>query len=148
MTRISGTGASSGRSLAATGMPRSGGTGAGGFVMPVSGGGTLGEPASAKADAAAPTQGLSAMLAVQETALAGVSVAQPRDRQARRRAQDLLSALAGLQRSLLGAGDAAMQHEALRALLQDMPVAADPALAAIVGAIALRAEVELARIGD
>ena len=67
------------------------------------------------------------------------------DREARRHGQDLLTALAELQRALLsGAGDvAAMQH--LADLASAVPRAADRRLAAMLSAIVVRVRVELAR---
>jgi hypothetical protein len=58
----------------------------------------------------------------------------------------LLHALAGLQHAVLGAGGAGARA-ALAALAQDLPRAADPALDAVLQAIAQRAAVELARGG-
>ena len=70
-----------------------------------------------------------------------------RDRQARQHGHALLQALAALQHALLqGAGEAeSVRH--LAQLVADAPPAADPALAAILQGIALRAQVELARRG-
>ncbi len=69
-----------------------------------------------------------------------------RDREARRRGGAALQALAALQRALL-AGEA--DPEALRALAASCegPEASDPALAATLRAVSLRARVELARRG-
>jgi len=98
-----------------------------------------------------PTQGLAALLAMQETTLGGVDeAARRRDQAARQRGHDLLGALGRLQRALLGAeGVDAPGLGASRAAMQDLldglPDAADPVLAGIVQAIALRARVELAR---
>lgn len=83
--------------------------------------------------------GTSAMLALQE-----LPDPQVADREARRRGQDLLEALAALQRALLGAGGA--DADALARLADDIPQAADPALRAAVAAIALRARIEAARL--
>jgi hypothetical protein len=66
------------------------------------------------------------------------------DREARRRGQDILAALAALQRALLGAGP--LDPETLARLAQDVPVAADPALRAAVAALVLRARIEGARL--
>jgi hypothetical protein len=89
---------------------------------------------------AAPAAGLTSMLALQE--LGGET---PEDREARRHGQDLLAALADLQRALLGGCDneAALQH--LAELAASVPLASDRRLAAMVSAINVRVQVELAR---
>lgn len=83
---------------------------------------------------------LDGLLALQETMDAEVT-----DREARRHGQAMLAALAALQRALLADGgqDEALAH--LAGLAATTPLAADPALRAAVGAIALRAQVELAK---
>ena len=83
--------------------------------------------------------GLAGMLALQE-----LPDGDPRDREARRRGQDLLAALAEMQRAMLGmaGGDAA----GLERLAANVPVAGDPVLREVVAAIALRARVEAARL--
>jgi hypothetical protein len=83
---------------------------------------------------------------MQETALdeAGASPRR-RDQAARRHGRDLLAALTGLQRTLLGHADGGASRASLQALLDDLPSAADPGLAAVLRAIALRAHLELAR---
>jgi hypothetical protein len=95
--------------------------------------------------AAAAVSGLAALIALQEAEAAAL-----RDREARRRGQALLAELAAVQRALLtsvtGQPDRASLHR-LAALADQVPEAADPALAALVGAIAVRARVELARHG-
>ena len=105
---------------------------------------------SAEADhtsASAPARGLASMLAVQETAIGAVSEQRRRrDQAARRRGQELLGALAELQRAMLGSSGVTVSRAAMQALLDGVPVAADPALAGVVQAIALRAQVELARV--
>ena len=53
-----------------------------------------------------------------------------RDRRARRHGRLLLAELAALQRELLSGGDASLQH--LAELAEAVPVAADPALAAVM----------------
>jgi hypothetical protein len=87
---------------------------------------------------------LGAMLTLQETGAGSV-----RDREARRRGQGLLAALAALQRDLLGGGGgedpAALQR--LADLAAAVPDAEDRRLGAVLGAIVLRARVELARRG-
>ena len=68
-----------------------------------------------------------------------------RDRDSRHRSRDLLRLLTDLQRAMLGgpAGDATLRL--LASALTDMPEAADPGLAAIADAVALRARIELFR---
>jgi hypothetical protein len=93
--------------------------------------------------------GLGSMLAMQEVESGAV-----RDREARRRGQDMLAALASLQRSLLdfgsdtgpttGAGSGSALRQ-LAALAGQVPQAADPALREAVAAVTLRVRVELAR---
>jgi hypothetical protein len=109
------------------------------------------EPAGASGTAAAalPARGLDALLALQETA-ASTGDPATRDREARRHGRDLLEELAALQRALLSgaagdAGDPALGR--LGALLQSMPAATDPGLAAVLRAVSLRARLELARRG-
>jgi len=107
--------------------------GAAGFALPA------GRP-----PAAVPALPLAGLLAVQEEA-----VEPPADRAARRRGRALLAELSGLQRDLLGAGVDGARLVRLRALAAEVPPAAtDPALAAALAAIVLRARVELARFGD
>ena len=114
-----------------------------GFVVPGSS-----TPASAgpdRADSSGPAARVSsvALLALQEEA---VAVASPEvaDREARRHGRALLEALAELQRALLANHDGqALQR--LLVLVDQEPQAADPVLARLVGAIRLRARIELAR---
>jgi hypothetical protein len=85
---------------------------------------------------------LDGILALQEQVADAI-----RDRQARQHGHTLLQALAALQHALLyGAGESeSLRHLAL--LLAEAPPASDPALAAILQGITLRAQVELARRG-
>jgi hypothetical protein len=69
------------------------------------------------------------------------------DREARRRGRVVLAGLAALQRALLDGGDLAGTVERLARLIEEMPEAAEPRLAALLGSIVLRARVELARLG-
>jgi Class II flagellar assembly regulator len=89
---------------------------------------------------AAPPAGLASMLTLQE---AGGDAAE--DREARRHGQDLLAALAALQRALLIGNDDAATLEQLAELAASVPRATDRRLAAIVSAIIVRVQVELAR---
>jgi hypothetical protein len=81
------------------------------------------------------------LIALQETMLAA-----ERDREARARADRMLEELAELQRGILGGRLSAARLRELAALADQPGVAADGRLAEIVGAITLRARVELARL--
>ena len=83
---------------------------------------------------------LASMLALQEF---GGDAAT--DREARRRGEDMLSALIELQRALLGGVGTGETMQRLADLAASVPRAADPHLAAMVSAIILRVKVELAR---
>ena len=71
--------------------------------------------------------------------------APTRDRRARQHGRALLDALARLQLSLLGSDSDSNTLRDLAALAESCPEAADPALTDALGAIVLRAHVELAR---
>ena len=86
-----------------------------------------------------------ALLALQEGAVAGAG-SEVADREARRHGRALLEALAELQRALLSDGGG-QALERLLALVELEPQAGDPALARLIGAIRLRARIELARAG-
>jgi hypothetical protein len=108
--------------------------GAGGFSVEV--------PAQ-RASATPPASGvlaLDGMLALQE---AGAEIVQ--DREARRHGQALLKGLAALQHALLAGENQAAALQTLAALAANCPQAAHPGLAGVVQALALRAQVELAR---
>jgi len=94
--------------------------------------------------AAAPTAAppLDSMLALQEQA---ADVTQ--ERQARQHGHALLQALAALQTALLAGRAERESLEQLATLTAACPAAADPALAAIIQGLSLRAQVELARHG-
>nr|WP_321984402.1 flagellar assembly protein FliX [uncultured Lichenicoccus sp.] len=87
-----------------------------------------------------------AMLALQEAGAAWSPAGRPGDRQARQRGRDLLAALAGLQRALLGDADPAESLSRLHDLLADVPNPEDPQLGQILGAIRLRAGIEAIRL--
>lgn len=101
------------------------------------------QPASAAvrapAGAVAPAA-LLGLLAVQEA-----EGDAARDRNARKRGKQMLDELARLQRALLSGRLDPSSLRALAALAGDPADAADPATAAIVRAVAVRARVELAR---
>ena len=113
--------------------------GVSGFLPPaesgadVAGGAAMGSPAPVALDS---------LLALQQ-----VDEPTERDRAARRHGQALLGALGRLQRLLLEDVDQAATLEQIRALAEATPVAADPALAAAVDMVVLRARIELARRG-
>jgi hypothetical protein len=102
-------------------------------------------PASGGAEAA-PAQGAAAPQGVALLALQEAAPAAERDARARRRGQALLKELSALQAGLLAGRVDPARLRALAALSGGDP-AADPALAAILAAISLRARVELARLG-
>jgi len=107
-----------------------------GFSVPLQSAAT--GPAMAASEASAPA--LASMLTLQE--LGGETI---QDREARRHGQDMLGALAELQRSLLAAdGDPAVLTR-LAELAAAVPRATDRRLAAMVSAIVVRVRVELAR---
>ncbi len=110
------------------------GPGATGFSVSAS---TVGEPAGVSAPAA-----LDGLLLLQE-----VEDAPARDRRARKHGRAMLDALARLQLALLGGDADAEAVRCLSALARQPADAADPALREMLGAIALRAGIELARRG-
>jgi hypothetical protein len=81
------------------------------------------------------------LIALQETIAAG-----DRDREAQGRADAMLDELAALQRAMLGGGISPARLAALAALADQPGLAADRRLAEVVGAVSLRAKVELARL--
>jgi hypothetical protein len=94
--------------------------------------------ATTVAESSAPT--LASMLTLQE--LGGETV---QDREARRHGQDMLAALADLQRSLLSPDGDPSVLARLAELAESVPRATDRRLAAMVSAIMVRVRVELAR---
>jgi hypothetical protein len=98
-------------------------------------------PPEAAAGASAPADVvLGGMLALQEAESGTV-----RDREARRRGEEILAALSRLQRALLdGRRDIAALTQ-LADLAREVPAAADPALRQAVADVVLRARVELSR---
>ncbi len=100
-----------------------------------------GSAPSARVELAAPVAGANPML------LHGLLVADAarRDRESRQRSRDLLRLLGELQRAMLGSTTGAATLRQLASSLADIPEAADPALAAIASAVALRARIELVR---
>ena len=143
--------------LGVTGPGRIGGTG----VTATSGSRMTGaafqvaeEPSSA-AEAPVPLADIAPLPDIASVSLGAMLAAEAldrgpaRDRAARRHGQAVLAGLTALQRALLEDGDqdgTASLHR-LAALIADMPQADDPQLAALLDTIALRARVELARLG-
>lgn len=110
--------------------------GAGGF--------SLGTAPDASAPAGA--QGVAGPSAVGLLALQETAPAAERDARARRRGEAILRELAALQLDLLSGRIDPARLQALAGLAEG-EAAADPVLAESVAAIALRARIELARLG-
>jgi Class II flagellar assembly regulator len=110
--------------------------GASGFSVPLQTANT--GATTAAVDASAPA--LATMLSLQELGSETV-----RDREAKRRGQDLLAALADLQRLILSAESDGAALRRLADLVAAVPLGTDRRLNAIVSAIVVRARVELAR---
>src|ERR1700728_583176 len=121
------------RAAGAPGMPQAGS----GFQVPAEGGSRAADAARPLAEAPAVSLGL--MMAAEE-----LDRDATRDRAARRHGLVMLGGLTALQRALLEGGDTAVSLERLAALLEDMPSAVEPRLAALLDTIALRVKVELA----
>ena len=68
-----------------------------------------------------------------------------RDRAARNRAREMMIELAALQRDVLRGRLSAANLKQLARLAEELPVAAAPALRAVLAGVVLRARVELAR---
>lgn len=103
-------------------------------------------PAAGEAAVAGPAT-LHGLLALQEAA-GEAPAAEAQDRAARRQGEAAMRDLTALQVALLSGRPAAAAHLAALAsagLASAGPQAADPGLAAVLGAIRLRAAVELAR---
>ena len=98
------------------------------------------QPAGGPGEAA----GLSALLGLQEHQALIDAEPRERDRRARRQGLAMLAALTDLQICLAG-GDSGAVLDRLAILAGTMPAAADPVLAHVLAAIALRARVEIAR---
>ena len=96
--------------------------------------------AQAGAAGAPAATSLSSMLTLQE---AGGETVE--DREARRHGNDMLAALAELQRALLGGDGDGVARQRLGDLADAVRHATDPRLAAMISAIVLRVRVELAR---
>ena len=127
-----------GRIAGARGAGAARGTGrrSGGFQVQAEAGTGITE-AAATAEVAAPGLGL---LALQES-----GAAAERDAAARRRAQDILEELSGLQCDLLAGDGCDPDRLARLAALDSGEDGADPGLREVVQAVVLRARIELAR---
>jgi len=101
---------------------------------------------AAEAAEAAPLSGPHAvLLALQDQSQPTEGPAE-RDARARRDAEEVLNDLAELQHGLLSGRIGLAGLEALSVRLSRLSDAADPGLAALVGQVALRARIELARL--
>lgn len=109
-------------------------------------GGTFRLGGAAAGGGAAPAQAVAAPQGVALLALQESAPAAERDARARRQGQALIEELAALQAGLLAGRLDPARLRAMAALCAGEE-AADPALAAAIGAIRLRARVELARLG-
>jgi hypothetical protein len=110
---------------------------ASGFAVPP---GRADSAAGTAAAAEATEVTLGGMLALQEAETESV-----RDRESRRRGQEMLAELLRLQRALLAGPPDRGALQRLAALAADLPDAANPALRQAVAEVALRARIELAR---
>lgn len=110
----------------------------GGFALP-----SDGADSAASVTGAAPPPVLGALLAVQDQAAA--PPAEPPAARARHQAAAALDELRGLQLELLRGGQDLARLERLAHLAESGPEGLDPALAALLAEIRLRARVELAR---
>lgn len=117
------------------------GKSAGGFALPSTGSAAAAGPAAQTAAASGVT-GMSALMALQ-----GVEDATERRRRAIRRGGGLLDRLDELKLALLsGESGAAALEKLSRAVREDRPTDAEPALSALLDQIDLRAAVELAKV--
>ena len=101
-----------------------------------------GQPMRPANISATPPLGLDGMLALQ-----GVDDPLARDNAARKRGKAMIAALSDLQRAMLAQDDPSLTLRSLSELAADHPDAADPALAAVLRSVVLRARVEVAK-GD
>jgi hypothetical protein len=114
-----------------------------GFMMPA----MAAQEASGRARNASPIIDTRTMLALQEqVGREADRPAETADREARRHGQDILEALAALQKDLLRDGVPTDGLSRLTALTTMIPAAHDPALARILAAIRLRARLEIVRM--
>ncbi len=111
--------------------PAGGARGTAGFVVPDTDARVGWIPASGALDG---------LLGLQET------MGNPnRDAPARQQADALLTELAALQRLLLAGGDPSAVLQRLDGMLGAMPTSGSPVLLAVLGAVRMRARIELAR---
>ena len=105
----------------------------GGFALPS-------EAATAQVGGLASAGPLGGLLALQES-----MTPEPADQRARRRASKALRELTGLQLELLGDSPDQARLARLQSLAEEEAEGAEPALAALLQEVALRARIELAR---
>jgi hypothetical protein len=129
------------KTSAGVGKSRKGGEAARGFVVPSQGSSAATSPASSAAGMVG-VQSLDAILALQS-----VDNAEDRERRAVRHGHDLLDQLEALRADLLAGQISPQRVGALLSLVRAKQAAEDPKLAALVDDIALRARVELAKLG-
>ncbi|MBO6673983.1 MAG: flagellar assembly protein FliX [Rhizobiales bacterium] len=129
------------KSSASVGKSRKSGEAARGFVVPSQGSSATSSAASSSAGIAG-VQSLDAILALQS-----VDNAEDRERRAVRHGHDLLDQLEALRADLLAGQISPQRVGALLSLIRAKQAAEDPKLAALIDDIALRARVELAKLG-
>ena len=129
------------KTSAGVGKTRKGGAGAGGFSLP-SQTAQSANASSAVAGGVAAVQSLDAILALQS-----VDNADDRERRAVRHVHDLLDQLEALRADLLAGHVSPQRVGALLSLIRAKQGAEDPKLATLIEDIALRARVELAKLG-
>ncbi len=129
------------KNSASVGKSRKSGEATNGFVVPSQG--ASGPTSSAAVPAGvAGVQGLDAILALQS-----VDNADDRERRAVRHGHDLLDQLEALRADLLAGQISPQRVGALLSLIRAKQAAEEPKLAALIDDIALRARVELAKLG-
>jgi hypothetical protein len=129
------------KTSAGVGKSRKSGEAARGFVVPSQGSGATASSASSSAGMAG-VQSLDAILALQS-----VDNQEDRERRAVRLGHDLLDQLEALRADLLAGQISPQRVNALLSLIRAKQAAENPELAALIDDIALRARVELAKLG-
>ncbi|MFK7791362.1 MAG: flagellar assembly protein FliX [Devosiaceae bacterium] len=129
------------KSSTSVGKAKKAASGSGAFSVPAGDSGGQ-SAASSAASGAMGVQSLDAILALQS-----VDTAEDKSRRAVRHGHDLLDQLEALRADLLAGHISPQRVGALLALLRAKQGADDPALAALVDDISLRARVELAKLG-
>jgi hypothetical protein len=129
------------KTSAGVGKSRKSGEAARGFVVPSQGSSATASSASSSAGMAG-VQSLDAILALQS-----VDNQEDRERRAVRHGHDLLDQLEALRADLLAGQISPQRVNALLSLIRAKQAAENPELAALIDDIALRARVELAKLG-